>query len=109
MEFFLYVLDGFDIAGDLEVDEAAVDADDTVLLDGGESVVRRCGAEGGGVFATDEDVVGIGRKEGFETVAPSGDVLGDVAATGHPDDIVDEGVAAGGEVAGGAEADDVVN
>lgn len=100
--------DGVDVAGDLEVHGAAFEAYDVALADGAEGVVGFHGAEGGAVLAAHEDEVGVMLHECFEAVAPAADVLGDVAAAGHADDVVDEGVAAGGEVAGGAEADDVV-
>lgn len=102
-------LDGIDVAGDLEVDEAAVDADDAVLLDGTQARVGSRGAEGGGVLAPDKDVVGVGGEEGFETVAPTSDVLCHIAAASHGDDVVDEGVAPGSKVACGAEANDVID
>ena len=103
------VEDGVDVAWHLEVEGAALDAYDVALTDGAEAVVGFHGAEGGAVLAAHDDVVGVFLYEGLEAVAPSFDIFGDVAAAGHADDVVDEGVAAGGEVAACSEADDIIN
>ena len=103
------VEDGVDVAGDLEVEGAAFDADDVSTAYGIEGVVGLHAAEGGAVLAAHDDVVGVFLHQGFEAVVPALYALGDVAATGHADDVVDEGVASGGEVAARAEAHDIVD
>ena len=97
-EAAVYGADGLKVAGYLEVDCAAFDGDDLSFFYSRETVVREGAAEGCRVFAPDDDVVGVGMHECFEAVAPAGDVGGDVAAPGHVDDVVDEGVASSSEV-----------
>ena len=105
MELF----DDFDVARDLKVEYAVFECDGAVVFDGGELVVGWCVAEACAVVGADEDEVGVGVDEGFEAEGPTLAVCGDVMSAGHLDDVVDEGVASGGEVAVGSEADDVVD
>ena len=101
--------DGVDVAGDLEVEGAADDADDVALLDSAEAVVGLRVAESGAVFAAHDNKVGVLFHQGFEAIAPSVDTFSDITSAGHADDVVDESVTAGGEVATFTEADDVVD
>jgi hypothetical protein len=88
----------------LKVEGAADDADYVTVLNGTEAVVRLHVAKSGAVLTAHDDEVWVLFHQSLETVAPSFDALGDVAAASHADDVVDEGVATGGEVAALAEA-----
>lgn len=101
--------DGFNVAGYLEVDKATGYPYYFVFFHGGEPGVRLCVAEDGGILAPDKDIVGVGGEEGFKTIAPAGNLLGGIPSSRHADDVVDERVATGREIARGTEADNIID
>ena len=109
MCFFVYQQHAFDIAWHLKVEVGTFQGYDFVVAHCREFGVRGCVAERFGILLADKYVVGVGHEQRLQTVLPTFDIFGNVAASGTFQYVVDKGVAPCGEITAFAKAYYVVN